>query len=741
MHNYHCSDMMKSTIITTILYLAATVAVSAQSIERYKDMAPYVYPGNTPATVTQPAYSADGLSYLEMTDDGHRIIRRDTKTGNETETVFDISTTRENKIAAIEGFSMSSNGSKLLVYNGKKMIYRRSFTASYYIYDLHSRILTPLSENFKTQRAPVFSPDGRIVAFVAPDNNIYLKKIDFDTEVAVTRDGAVGSIINGVPDWTYEEEFATEYSMTWAPDNMTLCYLKYNENSVPSYSFPLYEGTCDPRKEYALYPGSFSYKYPVAGQPNSTVTVHSYDVDNRKIKDLTLPGEGNIEYIPFIRYAFSPDRVIVATLNRNQNRMELLALNPRSGVARSLLVEESKAWIAPETYENLKLYPDNFVILSSRTGFTHAYSYTYAGALERAITSGDYDVTDYYGCDAKGNHYICSTATGSINRVVSRIDAKGAIRHLSPQTGNASAMFTPGMDRYILCYSNSTTAPVYTLYTAPADKKERVLEDNASYAARYSTAPVKEFLTLPGDNGVQLNAYMIKPADFNPARSYPAIIYQYSGPGSQEVLDRWRMEWTYYYAMNGYIIVCVDPRGTGGRGREFENTVYKNLGYYETLDIQAATRHIASLPYIDASRIGITGWSYGGYETLMAISTGKPDFAAAVAIAPVTDWRYYDTVYAERYMLTPAQNEDGYDSSAPITYTASMNCPLLIMHGTADDNVHLFNTMQYVSSLESAYRVCDMMLFPNMNHSINYCDARLVVYAKALDYFNRHLAK
>lgn len=728
---------------SALLILASgiiTASAFAQSVEQYKDMAPYVYPSNAPAEVSAPNFMPDGQSYLSLTDDGKKIVRHDLKSGNEIETVFDVATTRENKISSVEGFQLSPDGSKLLVYTGKIMIYRRSFKAQYYTYDFHSRILMPLSAKFSVQRSPLFSPDGRMVAFVGDDNNIHLKKIDFNTEVDVTRDGALNSVINGVPDWTYEEEFTTSCSMTWAPDNMTLCYLKYNESDVPLYSFPLYEGTCDPMTQYALYPGQFTYKYPVAGQPNSAVSVHSYDVDNRKTKDITLPGVP-AEYIPRLEYAYSPDRVIVTTLNRAQNRMELFALNPRSGVAKSLLVEESKAWIEPETYEHIKLSETGFVILSSRSGFSHAYRYSYAGALERQITKGDFDVTAYYGADARGNHYVQTTENGAINRVISRIDPKGASRMITPAEGTSSAVFSPDMSSYLLCYSNSSTAPVYTLYSAPSDKKLRVVEDNSAYAAKYSSAPAKEFITVPGEGGVRLNAYIIRPAGFSESKKYPVILYQYSGPGSQEVLNRWRMEWTYYYAMKGYVVVCVDPRGTGGRGREFETVVYKNLGHYETLDLQAAADYIASQPYADPSRIGITGWSYGGYETLMAVSTGRPKFAAAVAIAPVTSWRYYDTVYTERYMLTPGENEDGYDEASPLSHVSGMNCPLLIIHGTADDNVHLFNTMQYVSALESNYRVCDMMLFPNMNHSINYCDARLMVYAKALDYFNRHLAK
>ena len=735
---------MRKTISALILLASAPAAMAVPSpgnARVFSGLEQYVYPSNRPPTVAAPAFTADGLHYLALSDDGKRIIKYVTRTGAEAETVMDVANTRENKIESVDGFTLSPDGSKILVTTAEEPVYRHSTRASYYVYELRTRILRPLSENHRKQRSPLFSPDGRMVAFVAGDNNIYLKKIDYDTEVAVTTDGAIDRVINGVPDWVYEEEFSTTCSMAWAPDNMTLSYIKYSEAEVPAYSFPLYEGTCDPMKQYALYPGQFTYKYPVAGEPNSEVSLHSYDVDNRKTKNLRLP-DTRIEYIPRIAYGgSSADRLMVVTLDRSQTRMEIYALNPRSGVSKAVMTEEDKAWITPLTYEDIWFDDKGFVVLSARSGYTHAYQYDYAGGMTRQITSGNYDVTAYYGTDAKGNHYVQSASTGAINRVVSRIDPKGSVKNLSPDKGNASVWFSPSLNYYGLTYSNSSTPPVVTLYASDGDKKARVLEDNASLKSVYASMPATEFTTVATNSGVELNAYLINPRDFDPSRRYPMIIHQYSGPGSQEVLDRWRPDWTHYAATQGYVVMCVDPRGTGGRGRAWETAVYKNLGHYETIDIQGAAAAAAAMPFVDGDRIGITGWSYGGYETLMAVTSGPSAslFSCAVAIAPVTDWRFYDTVYAERYMLTPRENPDGYRSSAPLSYAGKLNIPLLIMHGTADDNVHLMNTMQYVSVMQSEGRFCDMFLYPNMNHSIFGCDARLNVYSKMLDYFNKNL--
>lgn len=716
--------------------MAASAA--APSVDAFPGLENYCYPGNAPERVVAPVYTPDGQFMLELSPDGTRVEKVPVGSGKQSETIFDAANTREGKVKFIEGFMMAPDQRRMLVWTDVTPIYRRSYKAKYYVYDFHSRILTPLSANFEFVQAPVFSPDGLMVAFMAEDNNIYMKKFSFNSEIAVTKDGKKNEIINGVPDWTYEEEFTTTCSMCFSPDNMTFCFLKYNESKVPMFSFPLYEGTCAPKTEYALYPGQFSYKYPVAGQPNSVVTLHSYDIDNRKIKNISLP-DSRIEYIPRIQYSDKSEQLIVTTLNRDQNRMEVYAVNPMTTLSKSILVEESKAWLSPETYEDMKLLPEGMVILSGRSGYNHLYLYSYAGAMTRQLTSGNYDVTAYYGKDAAGNHYYQSTSTSPVNRVVSAVDPKGKVRNLTPENGYASASFSPGCSTVFINYSNASTPPVYTLM-APNGSRKIVMEVNKGYAERYASMPKKEFFKMPASGDTpELNGWMVKPNDFSPSKKYPVIMYQYSGPGSQEVLDRWDAGFQSYYAQQGYIVVCVDGRGTGGRGRAFQDVVYKRLGHFETIDQIAAARYVASLPYVDGERIGIYGWSYGGYETIMAATASDSPYAAAVAVAPVTDWRYYDTVYAERYMTTPAMNEDGYREASAIGRVNNLDCQLLIMSGTADDNVHLFNTIQFVSALESSGRFCDMLLFPNMNHSINGCDMRRVVMARMLDYFNRNL--
>lgn len=722
---------MIKKVITSILLTISIVAYGND----VKSISKYVFPQNVPSSPVEYVYMPDGLTYLTLNNNGKSIVKYDIKTGKEIETVIDVAKTRGAKIDAIEGFELSQDGSKLLVYTDKQMIYRRSFKASYYVYEIKRNMLVALSENFTHQQAPVFSPDARVVAFVV-DNNIYLKKLDYNTEIAVTTDGKINEVINGVPDWVYEEEFTTNNSMTWSPDNMTLCFIKYNEKSVKDYTMQLYKGTCNPKRQYEFYPGEFKYKYPVAGEVNSVVSVHSYDVETRKIKKVALPDD-RIEYIPRIAYGHDATRLIVTTLNREQNRMEIYAANPKSTVVKSIYVEESDSWIAPETYETIKYYPDYFILNSDKDGYSHIYQYSYSGNLMRKVTSGQYEVTDFYGFDNLGNAYFQSTITGELNRVISKLDRKGNIVHLSDEQGTASAVFSPAMNYAMLNYSNITTPPVYKIIDIKG-KEIRVLEDNASYAATYKSVPQKEFFKVKS-NGIELYGVMLKPADFDTSKKYPVIMTQYSGPGSQQVRNRWQMDWEYYAVTQGFIVVCVDGRGTGFRGNEFERVVYKQLGYYETIDQLAAAKHVSSLSYVDSKRIGICGWSYGGYETLMAISHKQSPFAAAVAIAPVTDWRYYDTIYAERYMLTPQSNEEGYNAGSPIKLAKNVSCPLLLMSGTADDNVHFQNTIEYVSHLQSNGILCDMLIFPNMNHSINHCNARSLVYAKMIDYFKRNM--
>lgn len=720
-------------LVFSFISCIGIVNIYAQDVKS-SDIAPYVYPNNTSKTPSKMSYMPDGKTYLSLSDNGKCIYQFDTETGTVLDTIIDVENTRESSMTHISGFIVSPNGEKLLVYNNIIPIYRRSYEASYYIFEIKRNILRPLSKSFKTQRAPLFSPDSRMVAFVA-NNNIYIRKYDYDTEVAVTKDGKINSIINGAPDWTYEEEFMVESSMSWSPDNLILCYIKYNESDVESYSFPLYGGACEPNEEYSTYPGEYAYKYPKAGTNNSTVTVHSYDVLNRKIKNIPIDNK-NVEYIPKITFV-SSSSLIIATLNRAQNRFELLNANPKSTIVKSLYIDESNAWIDEICYNNIKFYPDYFVVSSARSGYNHLYKYAYTGVELEQLTKGEYDVTDYYGNDEKGNHYYQSTKSGAINRVVTKINKKGIETDLTPNNGNSSIVFSPSMNYYVVNYNNVSTPPVYTLYNE-TNKELRVLEDNKSTTDKFSSIPKREFFEMESD-GLKLNGYIIKPSNFDSNKKYPVIMTLYNGPSSQMVLDKWSTDWENYFAAQGYVIACVDGRGTAGRGQDFRNAVYKNLGYYETLDQLAAARYIASLSFVDGNRMGIYGWSYGGYETIMTISHSESQFKAAVAVAPVTDWRFYDTAYTERFMLTPQENEDGYENSSLLNKVNNVKCPLLIMSGTADDNVHLSNTMEYVSKLILVGKYCDMMLFPNMNHSIYHCNSRSVVYAKMLDYFNKHL--
>ncbi len=726
-------------IAAGLMLIASSLAwgsIGAQRSKAVGELAPYSYPA-TVAPHAELEFMPDGKSYVERSADGRSLVVKDIATGKEGDVLFDVTHTRETTLPDFEGFMVSPDASKVLVWRNSQSVYRRSTTAEYYVYEVRSRLLKPLSTSHPRQSVPLFSPDSRMVAFVA-DNNIYAAKLDYGTEVAVTTDGEPGKIINGATDWTYEEEFEVTSLMAWAPDNLTLCYVRFDESQVPSYTLPIYEGTCDPQDQYSLYPGIMSYKYPVAGQPNSVVTLHSYDVETRKTKQVELPG-GAAYYIPSITYGPKETQLMVSTLNRDQNRFELFMTNPKSTVSRSIYTEESKAWIEQEAYSSLHFGDNSFVVASSTDGFTRYYEYSYAGAKLRDISQSGVDATDYYGTDALGNHYFQAAAPRPIDRTVYRLDKKGVYTAVSPDAGTSAATFAPGCTAMLMSHSSVKQVPEYTL-CRPDGKAIRTIVDNKSYADRcLPLSADKEFITVPTEGGLQLNGYIIKPRDFNASKRYPVIMSQYSGPGSQQVLDKWTLDWESYFASRGYVVICVDGRGTGGRGTAFRTAVYKNLGHYETIDQLAAARYAASLPYVDADRIGIYGWSFGGYEALMCASTDDCPYAAAVSIAPVTDWRYYDTVYTERYMLTPQQNERGYSNSSAIGRALHLGCPLLIMYGTADDNVHPANSLQYDSTLQSAGILCDMFVFPQMNHSINGCNARAVVYARMLQFFDDKL--
>lgn len=728
---------MRKKIVSSVLLLLAftfSVSVSALSLEDA------VLGQSNPSRIGKMVPANNGEFYYVLSDDHSKVIKRSYKTGEDIAVIFNSGTARDCKVNYWNGFEMSDDESKILLYDNVKTIYRHSFRADYYVYEIRHNKLTKLSEDGGEEIATI-SPDARMVAFVK-DNNIYIKKLDYGTEVAVTVDGKRNSVINGVPDWVYQEEFGLLNSLAWSPDCLTLSFIRWDESKVPMYNMSIYEGACNRQTKYSLHPGNFEYKYPVAGEKNAEVSVISYDVENRTLKTMKLPTDAE-DYIPRIKYAKTSDRLMVTTLNRNQNLLQIFAVNPRSAVAKLIYKENSDSWINLEYADAAVFNENDFYILSEKSGHAHLYHYGNSGALIKQETKGDWDVTGYYGYDPIAKvHYIQATLNGPLNRVLAKVDAKGNIIKISGDNGTYSATFSKNFAYYVQNFSDVKTPNQYAVFSASKGKKVRSLELNEEYAEKYTAAnvPTKEFFTLQSD-GYTLNGYMIKPIKFDASKKYPVILSQYSGPGSQKVLNAWKMEWEQFFATQGYIIVSVDGRGTGGRGKKFESTVYMNLGKYESIDQNATAEYMSKLPYVDADHIGIWGWSYGGYETLMAMSQKGNKFAAGVAIAPVTDWRFYDTIYAERFMRTPQENEDGYMASSPLNKVADVKGRVLIMAGTADDNVHIANTFQYQAEMTEHNKVMDMMIYTNMNHSINFCDTRYALYLKVLDFFNTYLKK
>ncbi len=692
-----------------------------------------------PLGVGQMISSIDGKHFYRLSSDNSSIEKVSYATGDVVNTVFNSSTARNCNIKEWEGFTMSEDETKILLYTNSQSIYRYSFKADYYIYELRHNKMAKISADGGEEIATM-SPDARQVAYVK-DNNVYIYKVDYGSTVAVTKNGEKNKITNAVPDWVYQEEFGLLNSFAWSPDNLTLSFIQWNESEVPMYKMPFYKGACNPIEANALYPSIFEYKYPVAGEKNSTVKVLSYDVETRKLQDMKVPIDFD-GYIPNIRYSKSSDRLMVYTLNRTQNDLKIYTINPRSSVSKLIYNETSNSWINIDLANKAVFMNNSFTILSDKSGYTHLYLYSNNGTLIKQLTKGEWNVTDYYGYDAVKNvYYIQTTQRGPLNRSIAKIDAKGIITELNTTDGTYSAAFSSNYSYYVQNFSDSKTPNQYTLWLTGVSKSKKVrdLEMNDDYAIKYGVGvPKKEFFTMESD-GYTLNGYIIKPTDFKSNRKYPVIMSQYSGPGSQQVLNKWTIDWENYFANQGYIIACVDGRGTGGRGKAFESLVYMNLGHYETIDQLAAAEYMASLPYVDANKIGIWGWSYGGYEVLMAMSQPKSKYAAGVSIAPVTDWRFYDTIYAERYMRTPQENDEGYRKSAPINKVAFQKGELLIMYGTADDNVHPANTLEYVSALTARGKLCDMMVYTNMNHSINGCNVRYPLYKKVLKFFDNNL--
>lgn len=688
----------------------------------------------------------DGEHYTQISKDHKRIVKYSFKTGKEIATIFDVATARNHKLKNFDDYIMSPDESLILIQTETKPIYRRSFTAVYYIYNVRNRTLEPLSNN-GLQQVPLFSPDSHQIAFVR-NNNIYLIKLLFgNSESQVTKDGEYNKVLNGIPDWVYEEEFSYNRAFDFSADSKMIAYVRFDESQVPMYSFPWYKGMAPEKTEYTTYPGSYDYKYPKAGVVNSKVSVHSFDIKSRVTRKMELPVDSD-GYVPRIKFTDDPEKLAIMTLNRHQNRFDLYMANPRSAICKVAIRDEAEQYIKEQAYSDITFYPEHIVMMSERDGYNHLYLYTIGGNLVKQITKGEFEVKDFLGWDQKANVFYYTSNEGSpLRTAVYKIDGKGKKTKLSTRTGTNSALFSKNLNYYINTYSSAQTPTLITLNNNKGQEMVTLL-DNKELKSKTAqlNMPTKEFFSFKTSEGVELNGWMMKPANFNPSKKYPVIMHQYSGPGSQQVLDKWGIgsfgDGGMFEAVmcdKGYIMVCVDGRGTGGRGAAFEKCTYLSIGVKEATDQAEAAKYLSTLPYVDGSRIGIWGWSYGGYNTLMSMSEGSGAFKAGVAIAAPTDWRFYDSVYTERFMRTPKENGDGYQASSAISRASKLKGKLLLIHGSADDNVHLQNFMEYSEALVQANIQFDTQIYTNRNHSIFGGNTRNHLMNRVANFFLQNL--
>lgn len=689
---------------------------------------------------------ADGETYAQISKDGKQVVKYSFKTGKQVGVIFDANAVRGANIGSIDGYVMSPDGRRMLIQTHTKRIYRRSFTAEYYIYTLGNSSVVPLSDG-GPQQTPIFSPDGNQIAFVR-DNNIFLVKLLYDNaESQVTKDGKRNEVINGIPDWVNEEEFATNSSMVFTADSKQICWIRYDESAVKEYSMQMFKGSNPSMDGYADYPGFYSYKYPVAGGENSKVAVYSYDIKSRQTRKMQLPLDAD-GYIPRIKMTSDPTKVAIFTLNRHQDNLSIYMANPLSTVCQLVIQDKVDKYFKEEAMANIKITDRHILMPSDRDGYMHLYLYTLGGQLKRRVTRGNYEVTDVYGYDeATGDVYYASNELGPQDKQVYVAHQNGKTERLTAREGYNSATFSAGYKYFINTWSDINTPVVYTLNNN-SGKVLSTLVDNKGLKEKLAAYDLgtRELFSFTTSEGVKLNGWMVKPAGFDASRRYPVIMYQYGGPGNQQVLNSWNIGMCgqgamleQYMAQQGYIVVCVDGRGTGGRGAEFEKCTYLRLGELEAKDQVETALWLGSQPYVDKNRIGIWGWSYGGWNTLMSMSEGRPVFRAGVAVAPPTSWRYYDTVYSERYMRTPKENPSGYDEVNPMARVDKLSGALLICHGLADDNVHFQNTAEYTEALVQADKDFKENIYTNRNHSIYGGNTRNHLFRQIVNFFNAEM--
>lgn len=682
----------------------------------------------------------NGKEYTKITKGS--LVVYDYKTGDSISTLVhknDLIPEGKEKPIRLGSFTLNSNEDKLLIPSETESIYRHSTKSNYWIFNINTKALVPLSEGGKQSLAD-FSPDGTKVAFVR-ENNIFVTDLETGKESMITKDGKRNHIINGTCDWVYEEEFGFTKAFFWSPDGTKISYYKFDESNVREYTIEYYGD---------LYPKWETYKYPKAGEDNSIVEIHVYDLNNGYISKMDI-GEEIDQYIPRISWTNDPKVLSIQRLNRLQNQLDIMLADAETGDSHIMYSEDNKYYI--DINDNLVFLKDNkqFLITSEKDGYNHIYLYNLDGSLAKQLTSGNWEVTNVYGFNPENNTvYYQSAESSPLNRDIYSVNLKGKKQKISTKAGTNRATFSRNYKYYINNFSKFGVPPVYTVVTSKG-KEVRVLEDNKALVdllSKYKISEPEFFtfstpeITMPNGSQVDLNAWKIMPYDFDPNKKYPVLVTIYGGPGSQEVTDSWggfNYMWYQMLAEQGIMVVSVDNRGTGARGEEFKKMTYLELGKYETLDYIETAKYLGQLSYVDNSRIGIFGWSYGGFMSSNALFQGAEYFSTAIAVAPVTNWRYYDNIYTERFMRTPQENPDGYDNNSPINHVDKLVGNYLLVHGDADDNVHPQNSMDLFSALVKADKQFDFMLYPNKNHGIYGGNTRYHLFKKMTDFLYEHL--
>ncbi len=662
----------------------------------------------------------DGEHYARIDKDvkgNSAIYVYDYKTATKTDSIFTVSkNVVADSVKTFSSLSFSFDGLQehLLIPTRVEKIYRRSSRANYFVFDLKTKKLEPLSTNGK-QISPVFSPDGKKVAFVR-DNNLFIKDLISGTEKQVTTDGKKNFIINGITDWVYEEEFGFVQAFQWSADGNTLAFYRFDESAVPEYTVQFFND---------LYPENYTYKYPKAGEKNSVVEIYLYNVQSGVTVKADVGAEQD-QYIPRIKWTNDANALCIFRMNRLQNKLELLLADAKTGNTSVLMTEENKKYI--DINDNLTFLKDGKQFIwttSGIEGYNHIYIYGFDGKMKTTVTAGKWDVTAFYGVDEKnGLIYYQSAEESPLRRYVYSIKLDGSgKKKLTPDAGTNNATFNNTFTYFLRTHSDANTPTDFAICKSNGSVV-KILETNDALKNKlldYSVSK-KEFFTFPLEDGTVLNGWMIKPKDFDATKKYPVSMHVYGGPGSQQVLDGYDpnnyMNFN-YLAQHGYIVACIDNRGTGARGEDFQKITYLQLGKIETMDQAAAAKYLGTLKFVDAKRIAMTGWSYGGFMALMCITNYPEVFCAAVAVAPVTNWKFYDSIYTERYMRTPQENKDGYDKIAPLASAANIRGKLLIVHGLADDNVHYQNTAEMLKQLYKNNIAFTQMTFPDKNHGIS----------------------